>query len=485
VQRILKRALALLGVIALTLLGVRAWDAQRGDPLQPWHTFVPDELDADEIDRSTWNNYLEAERAVFDEVRAEVTGKLDSSDRVPFNRYYADSPMYPGRFAKDWNHSYILQPDGAPAGAAVFLHGLTDSPYSMRHIAERYRQQGFVCVVIRMPGHGTVPGGLTGAEWEDWMAATRLAVREGRHRSGPELPLHLIGYSNGGALALTYALMALDDSGLPRPERLVLISPMVGVTAFARFAGLAGLPAIFPAFARAAWISIVPEFNPFKFNSFPVNAARQSYLLTDFLQGRIRDHARRNGLANLPAIITFQSVVDFTVSTQAIADALYNHLPDNGSELVLFDINRRSKLGPLLRSSLETAADRLLPQPPRRFTTATVTNGDGESSDVVERVVEAGATAERVRTLHLTYPRDVYSLSHVALPFPTSDPLYGLAPEGNESFGISLGTVAARGEREALIVSLDWLLRINSNPFFSYMSDRIAAFSAQRASAGR
>ncbi len=78
------------------------------------------------------------------------------------------------------------------------------------------------------------------------MAATRLAVREGRRLAGDKVPLHLIGFSNGGALALMYALDALDDFSLAKPERIVLISPMVGITRFARFAGLAGLPAFFP-----------------------------------------------------------------------------------------------------------------------------------------------------------------------------------------------------------------------------------------------
>jgi len=53
----------------------------------------------------------------------------------------------------------------------------------------------------------------------------------------------------------------------------------------------------------------------------------------------------------------------------------------------------------------------------------------------------------------------------VALPFPPSDSLYGSQPDPTESFGINLGTIAARGERGALIVSLDMLLRETSNPF--------------------
>ena len=62
----------------------------------------------------------------------------------------------------------------------------------------------------------------------------------------------MIGFSNGGALALKYALDALEDPRLARPDRLMLISPMIGITQFARFAGLAALPAILPAFAEAA-----------------------------------------------------------------------------------------------------------------------------------------------------------------------------------------------------------------------------------------
>lgn len=59
---------------------------------------------------------------------------------------------------------------------------------------------------------------------------------------------------------------------------------MIGITEMARFAGVFGWLAIFPPFAKAAWLSVVPEFNPFKYNSFPINGARQSSLLTRSLQ---------------------------------------------------------------------------------------------------------------------------------------------------------------------------------------------------------
>jgi alpha-beta hydrolase superfamily lysophospholipase len=473
VLRFLKRGVVLIAVAFLTMIAVRVYDTQRGPPLEPWHTYVPDELSAEEIDAADWSRYLTAEQAIFEDVRAEVTAKLDPEDRIPVNRYFVGSPVYPGHFPQDWNRSYVLEPEGVPVGAVVLLHGLTDSPYSLRHFARRYRAHGYISVAIRLPGHGTVPAGLTEIEWEDWMAATRLAVREARRRIGPSRPLHLVGFSNGGALAMKYALDAIDDPGLTRPDRIILISPMVGITAFARFAGLAGLPAMLPPFAKAAWLGILPEFNPFKYNSFPVNGARQSYRVTHVLQQRILQHARNGRLAELPPILTFQSVVDFTVSTRAIISSLYVHLPANGSELVLFDLNRSTKLGPLLSATADAVLTGVLPAPPRQFRTTIITNATPETGDVVERVIEPGTETEQERSLGLVYPPGVYSLSHVALPFPVSDSLYGSEPDAHEDFGINLGAIAPRGERGALVVSLDALLRMSSNPFFPYLIGRI------------
>jgi len=469
----IKQATILLVLAAIGLLAIRLYDVQRGLPLARWHTYVPHDMRAKGLDAADWSRYLAEEARLFEEVRAEVTQKLDPDERVPVNRYFEGSPVYPAHFRQDFNRSYVLEPDGPPAGAVVLLHGLTDSPYSQRHIARTYRDHGFVAIVIRLPGHGTVPAALTDVEWEDWLAATRLAVREARRRTSPSSPLHLVGFSNGGALALKYALDASSDPALAKPDRLVLISPMIGITRFARFAGLAGLPAVLPAFAKAAWLSVLPEFNPFKYNSFPVNGARQSYRVTQALQDQITRYSRSGQLDRLPPIITFQSVMDFTVSTSAIISALYDHLPANGSELVLFDVNRTVKFGPLLRPSADTALTRLLPAGARAYRTTIITNADVDSSEEVERTIEANALEETKRPLGLSYPPGLYSLSHVALPFPMTDGLYGLTPDQTDDFGLNLGALAPRGERNVLVASLDSLLRVASNPFFPYMVERI------------
>jgi alpha-beta hydrolase superfamily lysophospholipase len=471
--KVIKISALILVLLIIAALGLRAWYSQRAPELAVWHTYVPREMTIEEMDAGDWNAYMKAESRIFDDVRTNVVEKLSAAERVPSNRYYEGSPIYPEHFAQNWNRSYILEPSGPPVGAVVLLHGLTDAPFSLRHIARRYRDRGFVAIGIRLPGHGTVPGALTRIEWREWAAATRLAVREARRRIGPDKPLELVGFSNGGALALQYALDAIENPALSRPTRVVLISPMIGVTRYARFAGFAALPAVFPAFERAAWLGIVPEFNPFKYNSFPVNGARQSHLLTSTIQEQIIRLHRENRLTELPPVLTFQSVTDFTVSTPAVMSSLYDQLPENGSEVVLFDLNRSVRFRSFLRVASYTALSRLLRIGPQNYRTTVIANASPDSSSTVERSVDAGQVETRVKPLNIDYPQDIFSLSHVAIPFPVTDALYGIAPSNEENFNENLGTLAPRGERGTLILTLDSMFRIASNPFFPYLLQRI------------
>lgn len=271
--------------------------------------------------------YLAAEQKILDEVRTQVTDKLPPEAQDDGNRYFAGAPIYPQvrhRLEPFLHH----EPDGPPVGAVVLLHGLTDSPYSLRHIAKRYRDDGYVAVAIRLPGHGSVPSGLTAVEWAQWTAATRyLAVREARRRAGGSLPLHVVGFSNGGALAMKYALEALSDiKALARPDRIILVSPMIGITSLARFAGVFGWPAVFPAFAKAAWLGIVPEFN---LQVQLVPGQRGAPVVADRARAAGADLGLcgRRVLKEIAPVLTFQSVVDFTVSTRAIVNVLYVNLP--------------------------------------------------------------------------------------------------------------------------------------------------------------
>ncbi len=74
--------------------------------------------------------------------------------------------------------------------------------------------------------------------------------------------------------------------------------------------------------------------------------------------------------------------------------------------------------------------------------------------------------------LDLAWPQGVISLSHVALPIPSDDPLYGQRPPGNEDV-LFLGQMAIQGERGLMKISPDWLLRLRYNPFYDYLERRV------------
>ena len=248
---------------------------------------------------------------------------------------------------------------------------------------------------------------------------------------------------------------------------------MIGLTRFARYAGVAGWPAILPRFSKSAWLEIVPEFNPFKYSSFPVNAARQSYELTQVLDERLATLVQNGAIARLPPVLAFQSAVDSTVAGDALVSTLFAKLPKNGSEIVLFDVNRATPLEMLLSQSTLARIEQMLPAGPQNYRITVIGNAPGEPR-VSERVARAGRHCLAGAATRLSIIRAAYfSLSHVAVPFPPSDSLYGTDPD-DEDFGIHLGNQALRGERGTLLKGADALVRASCNPFFPYVGQRVA-----------
>lgn len=444
-------------------------------PLQPWHREAPQrewraaELGAD----TTLAAYVAREDEILREVSERVEQRLDPSQQVLINRYFAGSPMNPANFkGANWNRTYESTPADI-RGGALLVHGMSDSPYSMRALARICAQEGFYALALRMPGHGTVPAGLEQAHWHDWAAAVRFGVRHVRRTIGEDRPIVLFGYSNGGALVMNYAVEATETEGLPRPSRLVLVSPMIGVTPLAALSRVLPLLSGIPYFDRSAWTSVMPEYNPFKYNSFPANGGLQSHLVTRELDRGLARVSKNGRLGELPPILTFQSVVDATVLTDAVVSRLYDRLDANGSELVMFDLARRDVLQPVLNPEALSLFKSLFRDEPRGYRLSVVTSASPEGFEAVEKNVAPGQRDITTRGIGLSWPRGVYSLSHVALPFPLDDPLYGLEPDTTEDYGIRLGQVQLRGERGVLGVADADLMRLGSNPFFPYVEERV------------
>ena len=221
---------------------------------------------------------------------------------------------------------------------------------------------------------------------------------------------------------------------------------------------------------------MIREHNPFKSNSFPANAALQSYRLTTRLQADLTEAQAGGRTAKLPPILTFQSLVDATVSTEAIARRLYDRLEGEGHELVVFDINRLSGMDEFMRQSDVELLDRLYVRAARPFRRVLVTNQSTETLALVERSIAANQTDVVDRPLDIAWPSEVFSLSHVALPFAPDDPVYGYLAPATPGGPVRLGRWSPRGENSVLQLTPSSLLRISSNPFFPYLAERVRAF---------
>jgi alpha-beta hydrolase superfamily lysophospholipase len=330
-----------------------------------------------------------------------------------------------------------------------------------------------------MPGHGTAPSGLTSVKWQDMAAVVRLGMSHLRSTT-KQGPLHIIGYSTGAALALDYALES--DSASEWPDSLVLISPAIAISPTAVLARWLRLLSDLPGLDTLAWTNIDPEFDPYKYNSFTTNAGEQVHLLTHSVSNRIQTRSRQtNPGAILPPILVLKSTVDDTVSTVAVVDRLLNHLSPGDNELVLFDINRFAPTSALLINDPGPLTGKLLANDALPFSVTLVGNNQTTSHAVsAYRKPPFSADIATVEPLGLKWPTGVFSLSHVALPFPQSDPLYGRHPPRHRE-GIFLGQQALQGERGVLRISPEFLLRLRYNPFYSYLEQRVISWLADNA----
>lgn len=464
------RFLTLVAAIVATIWVYRAWMARSLPDLQIWHTYTPEnEFDADDYpDGISLPDYLRLEQRLFQELDEHVYSVSDQFVGSRFNRYDKASAAFAGESAQQWNRSFeLVAPE--TRGGILLIHGASDSPYSTRALARLFNSHGFYVLSVRLPGNGTIPSGLREARLDDWLAITAMGMAHVRATIGEELPLYVAGYSVGGALALDYTLDSLSGVSKLRPDRVFLYTPAIGVSAAARFSSWDVALSHLPIFEKFAWLSVEPEFDPYKFNSFAKNAGDITYQLTQRLASKL---ARVDATAALPPIITFQSLVDSTVRTRALVDELYERLPDNGSELVLFDINRAhdiehfiNDIGAGLIADLDDAA-----MSPYAYTL--VTNESGNTRAVEARTRPANSGDMQTLALAVNWPDSVYSLSHVALMFTPDDRWYG----SNDTGQFKLGTLAPRGETAILSPPVTRFMRLRYNPFYDYLAARTVAF---------
>jgi alpha-beta hydrolase superfamily lysophospholipase len=438
--------------------------------LKIWHKVEFDAEFTAESPVADFSEYVKLEEKLFQQLEEKVYASIEPEDHHHLNRYNHGSLSDPNRWQQNWNRTFELSQDDPKAGV-LLLHGMSDSPYSLRNIGLSLHEAGATVIGLRIPGHGTAPSGLVEMHWQDVTAAVKLAMNH-LHKQVNGQPLFIIGYSNGSALAVHYALSTIEDEQLPKADGLILVSPAIGVTKLAVFAVWQARLGHLLGLDKLAWNSIGDEYDPFKYNSFAVNAGDQVYRLTSEIQKLL---TKTDKLNQLPPILAFQSVVDSTVSVSALITGLFEKLPASGHELVLFDINRINQAAKFFKDDPKPFLDNMLKDAKLPYTLSLVANENETSRQVHVLRNEPGNSEAITFKLETAWPTGVHSLSHVALPFPQTDALYGDDPF-EENPGIPLGDIAFLGERGVLKIPASAMLRLRWNPFYSYFEQRLFDF---------
>ena len=484
-------SLRLVGIVALLLLavtgGFAAYAVLMLEDVDPWHTIrLPGEFTADDEDGLDFAGYLAKERALFGALQRTLSTMPTDAPYYVGSRYDPAGPALRLAPGQPYNRSSRRSPP-IVKGAALLIHGLSDSPYSVQHLGDVLLAQGFEVTILRLPGHGTLPSGMVGMHYEDWAAAMRVAARDISVRLPATLPFYIAGYSTGGTLSLSYALDAITpgaDETLRRPTRVLLFSAAVELTPAAALTPLldafARLP--FDAFEKVNWQEIEPEYDPYKFNSFPVNASRQVYHATRRLQRQLLEAERAGRLSQLPAITAFQSAVDSTTGPHGISTTVFGRLHGAQHRLVLFDVNRHRRFDLVRRAAsgaLVGAVTGGLQTGTRQHSLTLVTNVSRDSDRVELREYSPRVHEPVVTATELSWPTFLVSVGHVALPFPPDDPLYGYAPGSGANGVPSLGSWIVRGEDGAILFPLGALARLRANPFWSVIVREVESAVAQ------
>ena len=464
-------ALILCGALCVVALGYALMLRSFPD-LEPWHEADLEEDFHADLKIDSLAEYLEVEARAFAEVSEKIVERLRPEDRFAFNRFTPGSFSDPAQVQPNWNRTFELtQPN--PRGGVLLLHGLSDSPYSLRSIGQQLHAAGWLVLGLRMPAHGTAPGAMRNFDRADARAAVRIGMRHLQQQLGKDDPIIIVGYSNGAALASDYAVAAIGNADLPDVDGLILMSPAFAVAPIAAFAIWQARIGALLGIDKLAWQIVMPEFDPYKYNSFAVRSGDQIYRFTERLDHQLLALQQSDAASSFPPTLVFQSVTDATVQPTAVVTRVLDRLAGEDSELVLYDVNRHSDAEPLYAPGIGSWVRERLAEP-TRYTVTLVTNQSSESDQVEAVTRKAGASKIARQSLDLIWPAGVFALSHVAIPFPPDDPVYGV--RGDKGRLLNIGGAELRGETGVLAIPATLLTRLRHNPFYSFQARRILEF---------
>lgn len=249
--------------------------------------------------------------------RAELGAATACKNNTEFE-YKVCSPA----LKNEGNAPYILHHGEPTAKAVVLFHGLSDSPFFFRSIAQTIHQHGHTVIVALLPGHGKLKADL---DMEDADLAKRWEQHVEQVMSASASltnNLYIGGFSTGGALATQYVLanpnqakgMMLFSGALALDESVESMANIWGIKLLAKL-------------LDGEYQTTGP--NPYK---YPSVAGHSAFMLTDVIF-EIRDEIEQGNKPSLPIFVA-HSMADTTTPWRGIQALLM----DNSGPEVVFKV---------------------------------------------------------------------------------------------------------------------------------------------------
>ena len=150
---------------------------------------------------------IEAEFAKFDHLYQQQLGSTQGCQIPEMGVFRVCSKA----LKNDGNAPYILHHNKVTPKVVVLFHGLSDSPFYLRSIAEALHQQGNNVIVALLPGHGK-------KQADEDMQDSHLSDRWRQHLTeivafsgNLGQSIYVGGFSTGGVVATEYVLQHPDE----------------------------------------------------------------------------------------------------------------------------------------------------------------------------------------------------------------------------------------------------------------------------------
>ncbi|OGT47849.1 MAG: hypothetical protein A3E83_03255 [Gammaproteobacteria bacterium RIFCSPHIGHO2_12_FULL_41_20] len=219
----------------------------------------------------------------------------------------------------------------------LLIHGMFDSPFSLRDIGSYLQSQGILVRGMLLPGHGITPGCMLSTSHQDWLQCVRYGVE----KLAEEVEhTFVIGFSMGAALAVHHALHSSSTI-----TGLILLAPCLDLLHSINMLihihrGLSLLK------NHIDWLLIDEEIDYVRYQSIPLHAIRELDMLLQSM------HNTPQPYATVPTFIACSAEDEIIAPETAIR--YFQHLPGSQHRFILYTAKDMPNLDKriTLRSSL-------------------------------------------------------------------------------------------------------------------------------------